>query len=140
MFRIFCCVAVAHGLLVAGGCANHPAGAPAALDGTSNGGRVTLSAGATLTIRLVSNPTTGYRWQPAAATDAAVLRQVSNTYAPNTSSPGLVGVGGIETWTYQAQAAGTTTIRLHYVRPWEKPPSPAQTYVLTVTVEGRRGV
>jgi len=67
-----------------------------------------------------------------------VLRPVGKTYAPNTSSPGRVGVGGVETWTYQAQAAGRTTIRLHYVRPWETPPAPVTTYVLRVNVQGRR--
>ena len=136
MFRLFSCVAVVHGLLVAGGCANHQAGAPVVVDGPSSGGRVTLAPGATLIIHLASNPTTGYRWQPAARTDAGVLRQVGKTYAPNTSSPGRVGVGGVETWTYQAQAAGSATIRLHYVRPWDTPPSPVNTYVLRVNVQG----
>ena len=139
MFRLFSCVAVVHGLLVAGGCANHQAGAPVVLDRDSNAGRVTLRPGATLIIHLASNPTTGYGWQPAPPTDAGVLRQVGNTYAPDTSSPGLAGVGGVETWTYQTQATGRTTIRLHYVRPWETPPSPVNTYVLTVNVQGRRG-
>ena len=60
----------------------------------------------------------------AAPTEAGVLRQVGNTYAPKTSSPGAVGVGGVETWTYQAEATGRATIRLHYVRPSETPPHP----------------
>ena len=137
MFRLSSCVAVVPGLLVGGGCASHRPGARVVVDGANNRGVVKLAPGARLVIRLPSNPTTGYRWQPAAPTEAGVLRHVGNTYAPNTSSPGAVGVGGVETWTYQAQATGRTTIRLHYVRPWETPPAPVKAYVLRVNVQGK---
>ena len=44
----------------------------------------------------------------------------------------MVGVGGTDTWTYQAVGAGTTTIALAYQRASD--PTAAQSFTVNVTV------
>ena len=56
----------------------------------------------------------------------------SESYEPTAASPGMVGVGGIDTWTYQAVGAGTTTIALAYQRASD--PTAAQSFTVNVTV------
>lgn len=86
-----------------------------------NGAAVTLDKGGKLTVRLASNPTTGYSWR-VARMDAAVLRQDGEPgYAP--TAPGLVGAGGFEMFMFTALRAGETELVLEYVRPWEKNPA-----------------
>ena len=48
----------------------------------------------------------------------------------------MVGVGGNDFCTFTALAPGKTDISLGYARPWEKDKEPAQTFKLTVEVEG----
>ena len=47
--------------------------------------------------------------------------------------PDMSGVGGTEIFRFRAIGAGTTTIRLEYVRSWE-PDDSADTYTQEVTV------
>lgn len=121
----------------AAGCNSVPPG-PAApvparitLTEKNNGGRLELARGDTLTVDLKSNPTTGYRWQTAAPADG-VLKAVSDEFiAPDT---GLCGAPGRQRLSFTSEAAGETTLRLVYVRPWEKGAPPARSFSVTITV------
>ncbi|MDD5338353.1 MAG: protease inhibitor I42 family protein [Dehalococcoidales bacterium] len=91
---------------------------------------VTLNAGDTLTVKLGSNPTTGFNWDDAAIGNTAVIEQVSRDYLEPTAS-GIVGAPGTDVWAFRAKAAGTTTIQFNYSRPWESEPA---TYTLTLNI------
>jgi inhibitor of cysteine peptidase len=82
-----------------------------------NGTTVELAAGERLTVRLESNPTTGFSWQPRVDPDAAVLRSVGHEYVPPDDA--LVGEGGIELWAFEGVAPGTTGMALVYLRPFD---------------------
>jgi inhibitor of cysteine peptidase len=82
-----------------------------------NGTTVELGLGERLTVRLESNPTTGFSWQLEVEPNGAFLRSAGHEYVP--PDDGLVGQGGIELWTFEGVAPGTTRIALVYLRPFD---------------------
>jgi inhibitor of cysteine peptidase len=84
---------------------------------------IRVRPGTNFVITLASNATTGYQWMLADSLSPALLRRVKNEYitdAQPAGSPPVAGAGGHERWTFRALAPGQATIRLIYVRPWEK--------------------
>lgn len=77
------------------------------------------TVGQPFTISLASNPTTGYRWGLAQPLDETVLHLVHSAYQRGQS--GLMGAGGVETWTFLPVCAGVTVLDFAYWRPWEQP-------------------
>jgi predicted secreted protein len=94
------------------------------------------SVGATVSVRLCSNQTTGYAWEETIAiSDPAVARVANRTYeSPADASQPVVGAAGSEVITLEAVAAGTTAIAMSYGQPWEGGEKGAWTYSLTLTV------
>jgi inhibitor of cysteine peptidase len=91
---------------------------------------VTLNAQDTLTVKLGSNPSTGYSWADAVIGNTAVIEQTSYNYVEPTAT-GIVGAPGTDVWVFTAKAAGTTTITFNYSRPWESGPA---TFTLTINI------
>lgn len=74
------------------------------------------------TIRLDSNPTTGYSWS-AKQYDGKLLTLVNSEFFPPNSN--CIGASGYEIWTFRANLAAftastTTRIEMRYARSWEK--------------------
>ena len=69
-----------------------------------------------VTFELKSNPTTGYSWQ---ASQSEELFQIESVYTDDEHAEGMVGVGGVETFTLTPLKAGTTELTLTYARSWE---------------------
>jgi inhibitor of cysteine peptidase len=95
-------------------------------------GAVELSVGERATLELEANPTTGYQWEPSAEPDAAVVKVVSDTYVAGDS--GAMGAPGTQRIIIEGVAAGSTTMELRYVRPWESDAPPAETASFQITV------
>lgn len=93
---------------------------------------IVVRPGATFTITLASNHTTGYRWQLAAQPKSSVVRQLGSTYRENSS--GMLGAGGVEVWSFKAAGQGKTNIVLQYLRSFEHgvPAVKAQTFSVSV--------
>jgi len=99
---------------------------------------VTLGKSGSLTVSLCSNPSTGYQWTEAAAISAtSVIRQVSYSYVAGTanSEEMIVGAPGQDTWVFDPQNEGTSTIAFTYGRPWEGGEKDVWTLTVNVTVE-----
>ena len=107
------------------------------VNASDSGGQVTLSSSQFLVVTLASNPgSTGFSWNLSAISDSDVIQYVSDEYiAPEQTDPPLMGQGGQEVWTFEALAAGTATISMKYIRPWEPEAESAETFELTVNVE-----
>lgn len=86
---------------------------------------VAVREGQTFTLTLRSNPTTGYIWQLAEPLNERIIRFMGNEYRSNKT--GLIGAGGMESWTFKAVESGETRINLKCSRPWEKGTAPAKT-------------
>lgn len=69
-----------------------------------------------VTFELKSNPTTGYSWQ---ASQSEELFRIESVYKENEHAEGMVGVGGVETFTLTPLKTGTTEVTLTYARSWE---------------------
>jgi len=93
-----------------------------------------LDRGDTVTIQLVSNPTTGYQWQfgtPLYDETVMILRG-DNYIKPQEQ---LAGAPGKRSLTFLAEGSGRTGVRLIYVRPWEKDRKPVKEFNLMVIVK-----
>ena len=88
----------------------------------------------TFTIELESNPSTGYSWELAAPLDEAIVTSLGSDHEAGDSD--AVGAPGTQELSFKAVGAGTTTIALQYVRPWETDVAPAETQDFTVNVSG----
>lgn len=80
---------------------------------------VVVQQGERFRLVLPSNRTTGYQWQFAQPLDAAHLKLLKTDYVER-RAPRIVGAGGEQVWLLKALAKGRTTVRLEYVRSWEK--------------------
>jgi inhibitor of cysteine peptidase len=97
--------------------------------------KIAAKAGQEFVIQLDSNPTTGFEWGLTKNLDTAVVKKVGSQYVPNKVAKGVVGSGGVEKWTFQGVAKGTTTIEMGYARPFEKGVPPTETVTFDVTVD-----
>lgn len=92
----------------------------------------------TFTLKLKSNPTTGYSWF-LREYDAGIIAPVKHQYiAPEKPMPGAPGV---ECWTFKVKPAGfvvpqQTVIRLIYARPWQGNDGATQV-VFRVSTQGK---
>jgi len=89
------------------------------------------------TVKLCSNPTTGFQWtEEAQISDTGVIRQLQHEFiGPESEPPPPPGTPGQEVWSLQALKEGTSTVYLEYSRPWEGGEKAEWTYTLTVTVK-----
>ena len=106
--------------------------------GGTGGGKVyttspiDVKAGDDFTISLEANPSTGYSWELTGPLDDKVVVELGSDHEPGTGTG--VGVPGHQLFRFQAVGAGSATIGLQYVRPWETGVAPAQTSEFTVNV------
>jgi len=104
------------------------------LNEADDGKTVEAAVGTRIFVRLRGNPTTGYQWQFAKKPDPALTPLGDAQYAPDRQAPVAIGAGGTFTFSFRAVRPGAATVRLVYVRPWEKDKPPEQTFTLAVQV------
>ncbi len=115
-------------MLVAQSQATHPKSAPSTVIVTDqdNGKDIELPAGATLVVRLKSNPSTGYSW--AIKGDPAPLRLVKSSTTKNGQASHVAGAPVIQEFRLAAVSAGMAPLTLEYRRPWEHGVAPVKTF------------
>jgi inhibitor of cysteine peptidase len=111
------------------------AGKTMLLDETDNHTRVVLYVGDAISVKLTSNPTTGFSWS--VANLPAVLQQLESK--TETGKGGRAGESGFQYFTFKAKAAGESTLKLNYARPFEKNSPPAKTFFVSISIEPRPG-
>ena len=94
-----------------------------------DGRQVELKEGQTLVVSLESNPSTGYRWE-VDEVDETILQQTGKTEFKSESH--LIGAPAQQIMRFEAVAAGRTSLRLVYRRPWEKTIEPVKVFSLQV--------
>jgi inhibitor of cysteine peptidase len=141
MRRLFFHTALLALIILAAGCGSQAGSGPVQvsppeqvnLTGSDNGQKITLFAGQELIIQLAGNPSTGYTWE-VSNLDASMFQQVGEAVFAS-SSPNLVGSGGIQTLTFRVLKTGPAALALVYHRPWEKDVAPLHTFSITATVK-----
>lgn len=107
------------------------------LTAEDDGKTVGAVVGKPVEVSLKGNPTTGYSWRTAALTGDSLEQLGKPKYVPRPHRPGMVGVGGTFLFTFKAVKPGKTTLKLVYVRPWEKNKPPAKTFSATIEVRAK---
>ena len=92
-----------------------------------------VALGEEFEIRLPANQTTGYRWELGNPPDESIVRLLNSRYEAEPTD--VVGSGGITVFTFEGVGAGRTSIKLVYVRPWEKGVAPAREATYAIVVE-----
>ncbi len=92
---------------------------------------VHTNRGKAFTIKLLSNPTTGYMWEINNRGNNIVTLE-THEYIP--SKKNLTGSGGIEQWIFKALKRGKTNITFSYKRSWEKL-KPLETVQYTILIK-----
>jgi predicted secreted protein len=94
---------------------------------------VRCTVGASFTIPLPANHTTGYSWRLAKAPSPDILKQGGETYSQDDS--GLAGAGGKEMWSFEGMGPGTVELEFEYARPFEKNAAPLRIAKYKVEVQ-----
>lgn len=79
---------------------------------------VNASLGNNFTISFESvSPSTGFQWWT--NFDPNYLSLVNESYVQNSAAPGMVGVPGMESFTFAPKKAGETDVTMLSLQPWE---------------------
>ena len=84
--------------------------------------------GEEFTIKLKSNPTTGYHWHP--VFDEALLELISNDFTRETK---LIGASGVHRFDFKAIKPGRTTIKMLCKRRWEEKIQKEKEFSISIT-------
>jgi inhibitor of cysteine peptidase len=109
------------------------------VDDTFHGREVALQVGQTLKVSLSENASTGHQWSipPELKSKLTpVLREREETVEAPDGPPGKPGVRHLY---FEAVAAGTANLEIHYRRSWERNSSPARKFKLRVVVKPASG-
>jgi predicted secreted protein len=92
-----------------------------------------LAVGASTTIVLSENPSTGYRWQinKGQSANLRIVQIRDAGYQPGSSH--RMGAPGTHRWRIKALAAGSARIVFDYARPWEHG-APARRHTVRVEI------
>ena len=99
-----------------------------------NGKSFVLKGNEIIMVKLESNPSTGYSWDLAGENKDSIVALISSDYHASLKDKSLVGGGGYEIFTFQAQSSGSADIVLSYRRPWEEKTEPIETFRLNIIV------
>ena len=108
---------------------------PLKISESANGKTIEVIVGQKIIIALKGNPTTGYSWQIKKIEGDSIVQIGKVKYLPREHASGMVGAGGIYTFTFQAQRAGVSKLLLVYKRAWEKNKPPARTFTAIINVK-----
>jgi predicted secreted protein len=97
-------------------------------------GLISVATGEKFSLKLESNPSTGYQWQLLQPYDPGLITLLGKGCMVNPSPHPTLGSGTTDIWNFKAIGKGKTEIRLKYVRPWEKGVLPVKTMTIPVTV------
>jgi predicted secreted protein len=98
----------------------------------SGGAQARVRVGQELDIRLSANPTTGYVWRYR-PDPPPLLRLGARRFEPSAPhTPPLLGLGGVQVFTFEATAAGTVALRFEYRK--GEAGEPVRSFGLDITV------
>jgi inhibitor of cysteine peptidase len=111
--------------------------ADVALTDADQGKAVKLAVGKIVSITLEANATTGYEWRVEKIEGEGIVPDGKPAYIPKKHAPGVVGVGGVAVFRFKAAKEGKPTIKLVYIRPWEKDVPPVKVFQVQFAVEAK---
>ncbi len=98
----------------------------------TQGNAALVSQGQNFTIRLQSNPSTGYDWQPTFDNSSITLVNRAFASGASTSSTTIAGTGGTDLFTFQGMKQGTSVITFNNIGPANQTAN-STTYTVVIT-------
>ncbi len=98
-----------------------------------NGSQLELKKGDLLTLKLESNPSTGYSWQ-ISGNNGKLMELMGEPTSEVPEGKLIPGGMAYEIFRFKAFASGTNVLDLHYKRIWEKGKEPLKTFRITVKI------
>ena len=99
---------------------------------------ITVNSGEEITIKLCSNPSTGFQWsETPEISHPDVLSQDSHDFIieGKNGTPLPPGTPGQQVWTFTAKTPGQSQLNFDYSRNWEGGEKGVWTYTLDITVK-----
>jgi predicted secreted protein len=96
-----------------------------------DGGRFSLEVGATCSLQLPENPTTGYCWE-VESLDLTRLQPLGSDFT--LSTPASIGSGGLRLLSFRGLAPGVVTLSLRHWQPWQGLDSVNQRWRVTLVI------
>jgi len=93
---------------------------------------VTTKVGLPFTVRLGSNPSTGYTWHLTPDDHVEVVEETFEGSAGGPDDDGRVGAGGTQVFTLRAVRTGKAMLTFVHRRAWERDTPPLQVQHLVV--------
>jgi inhibitor of cysteine peptidase len=105
------------------------------VDESYSGEEVEIAVDGTLTLRLTSNPSTGFSWSLVENSNQTVLKEMGHKYiSANSTNPPIEGASGKEEWVFEGSKTGRSSITMKYGQPWEEGQLGAEQFILDVVV------
>ena len=95
----------------------------------NNGNTINATLKDIIKISLKANATTGYQWS-LDNYDHQILKLIKTGYEPEDIK--LMGSGGTYTAYFKVLNTGKTSIKLNYIRPWEKDKKPVDSFKINI--------
>jgi inhibitor of cysteine peptidase len=96
-----------------------------------SGSEVDVHVGDTVSIRLMENPATGYRWNVDPLDDSVVA--IDNSEFAD-SPGGGIGGGGVRTFTLSVRGPGVARVSIKNRRPWQGDAPPIGQFDVTLNI------
>jgi predicted secreted protein len=93
--------------------------------------------GADFTVRLGSNPSTGYSWKITDQGKQPEIARLEGNFFSEPQRPGarrVAGRGGSDVWVFSAAQRGYTVLTFEYARSWEKGVLPLRSHFVVIRV------
>lgn len=87
------------------------------------------------TLKLDSNPTTGYTWSYKVDNEG-IIKETKNEYIPDKTEAGIVGSGGVQQFSFKGIKEGDVTVTFEYARSWDKSDTQTKSVILHVDANG----
>ena len=94
-----------------------------------NGTSVEVQCGATITIELTENPTTGYRWTISSVDEVFLEPEGDEFRLPDQTTP-----GSLRKFFFRAKSAGSTALTLINKRAWQRDDQAVVTFNLIICI------
>jgi len=102
------------------------------VNNTNNNSQIIIEKGNIVTVELLTNPGTGYSWQ-IIKNDPDKLKSLGDSVLKPIEAE-APGASENQVFRFLAQNSGSTTLELHYLRPWERNIPPLKTYQINVQI------